>query len=99
MQQQETHEKYKDSISEYYIHEDKNISILSMEEETAIMELRQRKRVGEYGILNKCLKLGVKRKCCLSRSYLTIFWRNRKYHLSGIRVPPSYCHNMVLRMI
>ena len=26
------------------------------------MEVRHRKRVGEYGILNKCLKLGVKKK-------------------------------------
>ena len=54
--------KYKDAISEYDIHEDKSISILPSEVVNAIMELWHRKGVGEYGILNKCLKLGVKEK-------------------------------------
>jgi len=45
-QHQENHEKYKDSICEYDIHEDKNTSILPSEVEIAIMELRHRKRVG-----------------------------------------------------
>ena len=64
-QHQENHEKYKDSICEYDIHEDKNTSILPSEVEIAIMELRHRKTVGEYGIINKCLKLGVKEKVLL----------------------------------
>jgi hypothetical protein len=47
------------------MHGQKNIkfySNLSSEVVNAIMELRHRKRIREYGILSKCLKLGVTKK-------------------------------------
>jgi hypothetical protein len=61
-QRQENHEKLQRLNKRIDVDEDKNISILPSEVGTVIMELRHRKRVGEYGILNKCLKLSVKEK-------------------------------------
>ena len=53
------------------------------------MEVRHRKRVGEYGILNKCLKLGVKKKVLP----ITELFNN---NLEEEEIPPQWKSNTII---